>query len=251
VFVVYSPGTARERDIMQYIICRLEEYFDVVTSSDIERGDIMKLVEEHERKANAILLVCTEEFRLEWEEKVERSLVVLAIQTLLSSAVIQERLDKYALLVLDDKSREEHIPDNHYLSNMGVHVLGKEKDQSVMEDLYRFVTKQVPFQHCHMDRENRESSTASVPSTIESGDLKSRCTESVSIDLGSSVGSIGYSSLHFDQFLPKKDVSLQTESRIPQSESSRSSGQFDNERKLLTILQPVDALFQDPEPGLL
>lgn len=246
VFVVYAPQTASERDILKYIVCRLEEYFDVVTSSDIGRGDVVKLIEERERKANAILLVCTEEFRLEWEDQEEKSHLVAAIQTLLSSAVVQERLDKYAILVLDDKSRGNCIPDNHYLSNMGIYVLGKARDQSVLDELYRFVTKQIPFQHCHVDRGYRETSAASVLSSTGSSDLKSRCTESVSIDLnlGSSMDSEDYGTLHrLGQFVPEKDAPAPTQAKtLPSgssllSGSSGSSDPSEQAHQLLTLLQ--------------
>ena len=239
VFVVYAPHAASERDILKYIVCRLEEYFHVVTSSDVARGDIVKLIEEQERKANAILLVCTEEFYQEWEKREARSPVIAAVQTLLSSAVVQERLDKYAILVLDDKSRISHIPDNHYLSNMGIYVLGKERDESVIENLYKFVTKQVLFQH--EDRGRRETSTASVPSSLGSSDLKSQCTESVSIDLhlGSSVGSEDFSAIHgLDQFMSEKDVpTAPTQTRTLQPDSTGYSGQSEQEHHLLTLLQ--------------
>lgn len=243
VFVVYAPKTTSEKDIQTYIVCRLEEYFDVVTSGDQMRGDTMKWIEEQERTADAVLLVCTEEFHLEWEEKEVKSLVVTAIQTLLSSAVVQERLDKYAIIVLDDKSRQSCIPDNHYLSNMGVYVIGKRKNQLVLDELRRFVTKQAMFEH-RIECDDRDRSPSSVVSSTGSSDVRSQCTESVSIDmtLSSSVGSEGSGTSHgLDLLGGDRDrgvACVHCESNNLQSESSLNSEQVHH---LLTFLQKPDA----------
>lgn len=237
VFVVYAPKTSSEKYIHTYVVCRLKEYFDVVTSSDVMRGDTMKWIEECERTADAVLLVCTKEFHLEWEEKEAKSLVVTAVQTLLSSAVVQERLDKYAIIVLDDKSRQACIPDNHYLSNVGIYVIGKQRNQLVIDELRRFVTKQAMFEH-RTGCNDRDRSPSSVPSSIGSSDLKSQCTESV--NLGSSVGSEGYSASHeLDILGADKDTPVTIQACVHSEPNLRSDSGLQSQQvhQLLTFLQ--------------
>ncbi len=171
VFVVYVPEDSSEKDIQTYVVSRLQEYFEVVTPDRL-RGDIVELIEEQERKATAVLLVFTREFHSEWEDT--KSLVVNAIRRLLSTAVSQQLLDKYAIVVLDNNSRERYIPDNHFLRSMNVYILGREKNQ--VEDLYRFVTKTLRFEHALL---RHSHPSGSPPSSIESCDDKSMCTESL------------------------------------------------------------------------
>ena len=196
VFVVYVPDTASEKDILRYIVCRLGEYFEVVTSGDRNRGDTVKWIEEQERKAKAVLLVFTKEFHQEWEVET-KSHVVHAIRMLLSSAVVQQRLDKYAIVVLDEQSAASYIPNNHYLSSMTVFVLGKKRNQIL--DLGRFVEKKTRIVH------RQEQSPSSSVECAD--DEKSLCT--VSIDLTLSIDS--EDSAHgLNHYLGKNNLSPQT-----------------------------------------
>ena len=156
VFVVHSPTADIMRDIQTYVVCPLQEFFDVATSGDKMYGDIIEWIEIQVRESNAVLLVITKEFFSEWEEYSSKSNVVRAIQRLLTSAVSQNILDKYAIIVLDDEVKENYIPNNHYLKSLSVYVLGKKKNE--IDSLCRFVTKTSPFEH------GRRASCSSISS---------------------------------------------------------------------------------------
>lgn len=204
VFVAYIPQTADERDIQTYIVCRLHEYFDVVTTSDKLRGDSIEWIEEQERKASAVLLVSTKEFHRQWNGETESN-VVLAMRRLVTSAVSQECLDKYAVIVMDEESREEPVPDNNYLKSMRVYVLGKESNE--VEELARYVLGIPLIEH----RNQRFSSPLNSIASSDSSDYKSQCTVSVDMTLDGSLGSQDYfANQRLDHCAAKKDAQATT-----------------------------------------
>lgn len=145
VFVVHAPQADVIDDIQTYIVCPLQESFDVVTSGDMMRGDVIEWIEVQVREKNTVLLVFTKEFFYEWEGCSNTSPVVRATQRLLMSAVAQDILDKYAIVVLDEEVKEKYIPDNHYLKSLSVYVMGRKMNE--IDDLCRFVTKTTVFEH--------------------------------------------------------------------------------------------------------
>jgi len=145
VFVMHTPQENSMKSIQTYVVCPLREFFNVATSGDKMCGDWIEWIELQVRQRSAVLLVFTKAFFSEWEGKDEKSQVVQAAQRLITSAVAQEILDKYAIIVLDEDVKKHHIPDNHFLKSMRVYVLGKSKNE--IEGLYRFVTKTKSFEH--------------------------------------------------------------------------------------------------------
>lgn len=234
VFLVHAPHTSREKEIYSYVVCRLREYFNVVTSSGKERGDIIQWMEEQERKAKAVLLVFTKEFLNEWNES-EKSKVVASVQALLHSAVSLENLDKYAIIVLDEKAKDNYIPDNHYLKSLNVYVLGKERNQE--EDVYRFVTRLPIFGHHE----------GSPPSSIGSSDDKSQCTVSIDINNLNPFGSQeDYPDQKLDQSGTQKDT-LATMQAGTGSVQSKASN-FQSEQLPHQILQILTAPYDSESP---
>ena len=207
VFLMHSPQDNSMKDIQTCVVCPLRECFDVATSGDKMCGDVVEWIELQVRQRTAVLLVFTKEFYSEWEGDEGKSQVVQAAQRLLTSAVAQELLDKYAIIVLDEDAKENFIPDNHFLKSMGVYVLGRKKSE--MERLYRFVTKTKSFEH-----EARPSS--SFGSAASSCDFASQCTLSTGVNTNYTPSS----SLHD---MPLKDLNHQDAHSGLKTDNSLSS----------------------------
>ena len=161
VFVVHAPKLDDIIDIQKYIVCPLSEFFSVTTSGDRMCGDIIEWFEVQVRKSNAVVLVFTKEFSSEWEEHSNKSHEMRATQRLLMSAVAQEHLDKYTIVVLHEDMKK-CIPNNHYLQTLKLFVLGKRKNE--IDALYRCITKTRSFEHPEI------ASTCVPISTISSSD---------------------------------------------------------------------------------
>ena len=174
VFVVHTPQDNSMKDLQTYVICPLRECFDVATTGDIMCGDIIEWIELQVRQRSAILLVFTKEFCSEWEGSEDKSHVVQAARHLLTSAVAQELLDKYAIVVLDEDAKKKYIPNNHFLKSMGVYVLGRKKNE--IESLYRFITKTKSFEH-------KDEPPSTFGSSTCSSDFTSQHTDSTGANL--------------------------------------------------------------------
>ena len=218
VFVLHSPQANGLIDVQTYVIARLQEYFDVSSSGDMDRGDVIEWIEMKARKADFVLLVFTKEFFSEWGSGTKPH-VVKAAQRLLTSAVAQELLHRYAIIVMDEVSKKEFVPDNYYLKSMNVYVLGKESNE--IEDLYRFITKSKAFEH-------QERVTISPDSSVSS-DNTSQQTETTDVN----------PECHFnsDFFHP----SMQKGSIYPVSPpNGHHSTQTDSILKIKQLLEPND-----------
>ena len=172
VFVMHAPQENSMKSIQTYVVCPLREFFNVATSGDKMSGDMIEWIEVQVRQRSAVLLVFTKEFCSEWEGNDEKSQVVQAAQRLLTSAVAQELLDKYAIIVLDEDAKNNHIPNNHFLKSMSVYMLGKSKNE--IENLYRFVTKTKSFEH-------QETPASKFNSFSSSFDFASYSTDSTDV----------------------------------------------------------------------
>ena len=215
VFIFHVPETNSIEDIQTYIVSPLNTFFQVVTLGDKDRGDVIRWIEEQVRNTTAVLFVITEEFYSEWEENITKSHAINAAQILLNSAVSQELLDKFAIIVLDEESEQKYIPDNYYLKSMNVYILGSKKNE--VEDLYRFVSKSKKFEH-------RERSVSSPPMSV---DYASECT--VSTDIHASYSSFSSENTPNHQY---RTVKIQSE--------NLSEKQLHHAEELLKVLKEPD-----------
>ena len=150
VFVFYLSSTSQTDKvyIQKYVICNLLKlkYFKVVTSDDINRGNVCKWLEDAVNSADSVLLVGNEEFFSEWGKK-ECSPDLNSLELLIYAAVSQKTIAKFGFISLGESIMDVTIPDNSYLKLMPVFFMGKKKCE--VEEVYRFVTRSRGIELAH------------------------------------------------------------------------------------------------------
>ena len=150
VFVFYLSSTSQTHKvyIQKYVICNLLKlkHFKVVTSDDINKGNICKWLEDAVNSADSVLLVGNEEFFSEWGKK-ECSPDLNSLELLIYAAVSQKTIAKFGFISIGESMTDVTIPDNSYLKLLPVFFMGKKKCE--VEEVYRFVTRSRGIELAH------------------------------------------------------------------------------------------------------
>ena len=136
VLVVYSDKTPPEeiRVILQFLISDLRTVYGITATSHdfLMRGILVFQIEDHIKRAAAVLCVCNKEFCADWNE--ERPPPVFnAIKNLFGREIHQgENLAKYAMVFMRRSDQRICIPTG-YLNNSKMFLVTE------LEDIVRFI----------------------------------------------------------------------------------------------------------------
>ncbi len=140
VFVFCSPSMSQAslEHVQKHIIRSLLDYFDIITPSDIDSGNISMWLEDSMNSVDSILIVGNKDLCQDWEKE-ERSPLLNSLELLVSAAASQNTIGKFCFISDADSTSDVSVPNNSYLKLMPVFLMGQKKFE--IEKLYHFVTK--------------------------------------------------------------------------------------------------------------
>ena len=196
--VVYSEKC--DNDEVQYILCNVVQALHLTQGiqvsysddSELSHGCVVSKLEEKVKQADAVLIVCNEAFKKDWNE--QKTARINALRFLIMSKVGSGTIDsnKFAVVVLDNES--DCIPSD-FLTNMSKFNIGQEgPDQT--ERMIHFVTNTPLYELAPVCTSPQSNITMDLCSTskeqyamIDSPQPSS--TETVSTALSTSCDSLG------------------------------------------------------------
>ena len=140
VFLFCSPSMSLSKleHIHNHITVNLSEYYRVVTMDELVNGDMTKWLEKMVNSVDLVLIMANEEFVNDWES-VTRPPELYCMESLISAAVVQGTITKFAFISTENSTSSVSIPENSYLKLMQVFLMGTKTNQE--KKLYHFVTK--------------------------------------------------------------------------------------------------------------
>ena len=140
VFFFCSPSVSLSKleHIHNHVTVNLSNYYRVVTMDELVNGDMTKWLEKTVNSVDLVLIMANEEFVNDWES-VTRPPELYCMESLISAAVVQGTITKFAFISTEKSTSSVSIPENSYLKLMQVFLMGTKTNQEA--ELYQFVTK--------------------------------------------------------------------------------------------------------------
>ena len=139
VFLFYLPSMVQtKQEHVHSLITTVAKYFSVITMDELINGDVTQWLERTVNSADIVLILASKEFFKDWQSKT-RCTELYCIESLISAAIVQDTIAKFAFISTENSAADVHIPENSYLKLMRVFLLGTKVNQET--ELYRFVTK--------------------------------------------------------------------------------------------------------------
>jgi len=139
VFLFYSPSMVQTRqDLVRGLITTVAKYFSVITIDELMNGDVTQWLERTVNSVDVVLILASKEFLKDWKSTT-RCTELYCIESLISAAIVQGTISKFAFVSTENSATDVHIPENSYLKLMRVFLLGTKLNQET--ELYQFVTK--------------------------------------------------------------------------------------------------------------
>ena len=140
LFLFYAPSMSQEKQerLNNQVAANLAKYFSIVTTGELMDGDVSKWLERTVNSVDVVLIVANEDFSKDWQSST-RHPQLSCLESLISAAVVQNTVSKFAFISTENCMDNVHIPENLYLKLLRVFLMGSKTNHEV--ELYQFVTK--------------------------------------------------------------------------------------------------------------